>query len=67
MSVCLGQDGKPKLCIGKLPGRKRQSLYMWDPLNIVVLASFSSDGAAAQAEQFIRGMAGARVYEEEQA
>ena len=25
----IGQDGKPKLCVGALPGRKRPSLYFW--------------------------------------
>ena len=65
MSVAIGQDGKQKLCVGNLPGRKHPSLYLWTPMDIVVLASFSSDGAAAQAERFIRGMAGARVYEED--
>jgi hypothetical protein len=63
-SICLGQDGKPKLCVGHLPGRARPSLYMLDPFVIQVLASFSSVAAAEQAKRFFKGMIGSRVIDE---
>ena len=59
--ISIGQDGKTKLCIGILPGRKRPSLYFWDALDIRVLASFQNDSAAEAVESFILNMDGAKV------
>jgi hypothetical protein len=66
VSICIGQDGKPKLCVGKLPGRKRPSLYMWTPMGIYPLASFKDEASASEATRFIEGMIGARLVEEEE-
>lgn len=63
MSIAIGQDGKRKLCVGRLPGRKRPSLYLWDPMLITPLATFKNDAAAEQAETFLAGMIGARVVD----
>ena len=63
MTISIGQDGKTKLCVGKLPRRKRPSLYLWTPMSIKVLASFTSDRTAEQAESFIEGMVGYRLVD----
>ena len=65
MNFGIGQDHGRKLCIGKLPGRKRPSLYLWDPIMIATLATFRSDDAAEEAERFFRSMIGARVVDGE--
>ena len=59
--IALGQDGKPKLCVGQLPGRKRPSLYFWDPMDIRVLATFRGEDQAADVVRFFEGMIGAKV------
>ena len=61
MGISLGQDGKRKLCVGQLPGRKRPSLYFWDPLGIYVLAHFKDDSAADDVEKFFLGADGAKI------
>jgi hypothetical protein len=66
MGIAIGQDGKRKLCVGKLPGRARPSLYLWDALGITTLASFRDESAAKQAEAFLEGMIGARIIWDEQ-
>ena len=60
-NVAVGQDGTRKLCVGQLPGRMNPSLYLWDPMNITVLANFQSEDKAEQAKAFLLGMVGARV------
>ena len=57
----IGQDGKPTLCIGLVPGRKRPCLYFWSAVEIRVLASFNSDESAEAVKDFIEGMMGAKV------
>lgn len=61
--IAIGQDGKPKLCVGTLPGRKRPSLYLWTALDITTLATFRNQEAADSASRFLRGMIGARVVD----
>jgi len=63
MSIAIGQDGKPKLCVGQLPGRSRPSLYLWEPMCITTLASFRNEWAAERAISFLEGMVGARVVD----
>ena len=60
-SLCIGQDGKPMLCVGRVPGRKRPCLYFWSAIEIRVLASFNSDESAEEVKVFIEGMMGAKV------
>lgn len=52
-----------RLCIGKLPGRKRPCLYLWDALGIRVVAFFADQAAADATERFLEGCAndGARM------
>ena len=59
----IGQDGKPQLCVGMLPGRARPSLYLWTALDIRPLATFRSLGAAEECADFLLGMVGARVVD----
>ena len=51
MSLTMACNGN-RLCIGRLPGRKRPCLYFWDPFGIRVVASFASEDAAADVESF---------------
>ena len=57
----IGQDGKPKLCVGALPGRKRPSLYLWTALDIIPLASFRNQKAADIVVRFLIDMIDARI------
>lgn len=61
----IGQDGKRKLVVGALPGRKRQQLYFWDPMGIWTLATFKDDNAAEAAKRFLEGMIGARIVRDD--
>ena len=63
MSISIGQDGKPKLCVGQLPGRKRPSLYLWTAMDIRTLASFKSQAAADEAIKFLEGMVGCKIVD----
>lgn len=64
MSVGIANPRGIRLCVGQLPGRKLPSLYFWDPLGIRTLASFRSEAAAQEAEDFLLSMIGHRVVDE---